>query len=119
MGAGPARGDLAAAAAKLAPITVHTTIANYQIRARYRYMPALVNYEKLTPSVQAVPVDEGFVDYATFLSALDAGGFAGTVAYERCSPLLGGGSTDNLDRYARKFVAYMRALRTGAAGASA
>jgi sugar phosphate isomerase/epimerase len=111
--------DLSAAAAKLAPLTIHTTLANYQMRPRYRYMPSLVNYEKLTPSVQAVPIDEGFVDYATFLSALDAGGFAGTVAYEMCSPLLGGGSMDNLDRYARKFVAYIRTLGAGVAGASA
>jgi sugar phosphate isomerase/epimerase len=105
-----------AAAAKLAPLTVHTTIANYQMRPRYRYMPALVNYERLTPSIQAVPIDEGFVDYRAFLSALDAGGFAGTVAYEMCSPLVGGGSAENLDRYARKFVVYMRALQTGATG---
>src|SRR5437763_1179565 len=76
--------DLAAAAAKLAPITVHTTIANYQMRPRYRYVPALVNYEKLTPSIQAVPIDEGFIDYRAFLAALEAGGFAGTVAYEMC-----------------------------------
>jgi hypothetical protein len=31
------------------------------------------------------------------------------VAYEMCSPLLGGGTEDNLDRYARAFVAWMRA----------
>jgi len=110
--------DLAAAAAKLAPLTVHTTIANYQMRPRYRYVPALVNYEKLTPSVQAVPIDEGFIDYPAFLSALDAGGFVGTVAYEMCSPLQGGGGVDNLDRYASKFVEYMRTLRppTSASG---
>jgi len=110
--------DLAAAAAKLAPLTVHTTIANYQMRPRYRYVPALVNYEKLTPSVQAVPIDEGFIDYPAFLSALDAGGFVGTVAYEMCSPLQGGGGVDNLDRYASKFVEYMRSLRptTSASG---
>jgi hypothetical protein len=58
--------------------------------------------------VGAVPIDEGFIDYRAFLLALEAGGFAGTVAYEMCSPLLGGGSVDNLDRYAGRFVAYMR-----------
>jgi sugar phosphate isomerase/epimerase len=100
--------DLLAAGAKLGPVTVHTTIANYQMRPRYRYVPALVNYEKLTPTVQAVPMDEGFIDYPAFLSALEGAGFAGTVAYEMCSPLLGGGSLENLDRYARKFVDYMR-----------
>jgi sugar phosphate isomerase/epimerase len=100
--------DLAAAAAKMAACTVHTTIANYQIRPRYRYIPKLVNYEKLTPTVQAVPIDEGFIDYQTFLTAMGAGGYSGAVAYEMCSPLLGGGSIENLDRYARKFLEFMK-----------
>lgn len=101
--------DLVEAARRLAPRTVHTTIANYQLRPRYRYVPSLVNYEPLTPTVQAVPMDEGFIDYAGFLAALDAAGFRGTVAYEMCSPLRGGGSVENLDAYARKFLEFMRA----------
>jgi len=103
--------DLAAAAARLAPRTVHTTVANYQIRPRYKYVPTLVNYEEQTPSVQAVPMDEGFIDYATFFAALEAGGFDGTVAYEMCSPLRGGGSEANLDTYARKFLEFMSCRR--------
>jgi len=103
--------DIVAAATKMAQITVHTTVANYQLRPRYKYMPALVNYEKLTPSIQAVPIDEGFIDYSAFLSALEAGGYCGAVAYEMCSPLRGGGSLDNLDRYARKFLEFMQAFR--------
>lgn len=100
--------DLVAAATKMAKVTVHTTIANYQLRPRFKYVPALVNYEKLTPSVQAVPIDEGFIDYTAFLSALEGGGYNGTVAYEMCSPLLGGGSVENLDRYARRFLEFIR-----------
>lgn len=100
--------DIVEAARRLAPRTVHTTIANYQLRPRYRYVPSLVNYETLTPTVQAVPMDEGFIDYAGFLATLEAGGFRGTVAYEMCSPLRGGGSADNLDAYARKFLEFMR-----------
>lgn len=113
--------DLGAAAAKMAKVSVHTTIANYQFRPRFKYVPALINYEKLTPSVQAVPIDEGFIDYTAFLSALEANGYNGTVAYEMCSPLLGGGSMENLDRYARKFLEFIRpfqrqASRSGEAG---
>ena len=67
-----------------------------------------MNYEKLTPSVQAVPMDEGFIDYGPFVDALEAGGFDGTVAYEMCSPLRGGGSMENLDAYARKFLEWLR-----------
>jgi sugar phosphate isomerase/epimerase len=111
--------DLAAAVAKMAPLTVHTTIANYQVRPQYRYVPGIVNYEKVTASVQAVPIDEGFIDYTKFLSALEAGRYNGAVAYEMCSPLSGGGSVENLDRYARKFLEFMRAFRRRVAGQSA
>ena len=80
--------DIVEAARRLAPRTVHTTIANYQLRPRYRYAPALVNYEKLTPSVQAVPMDEGFIDYRAFLAALKRAGLPGrshTKCARRCS----------------------------------
>jgi sugar phosphate isomerase/epimerase len=107
--------DIVSAAARMAAITVHTTVANYQVRPRYKYVPALVNYEAVTPSVQAVPIDEGFIDYTTFLGALEKGGYAGAVAYEMCSPLRGGGGIENLDRYAVKFLEFMRAFRQTAA----
>jgi len=107
--------DLIAAATKMASLTVHTTAANYQFRPRYKYVPALVNYEKVTAAVQAVPIDEGFIDYKGFLAALQAGGYSGAVAYEMCSPLLGGGSIANLDRYARKFLEFMDTCRPAAA----
>jgi len=103
--------DLGAAAAKMAKITVYTTTANYALRPRFRYHPTLVNYEKLLPTVQAVPMDEGFIDYRCFLAQMEAGGFEGPVAYEMCSPLRGGGAMENLDFYGRKFVSFMRALQ--------
>jgi sugar phosphate isomerase/epimerase len=99
--------DLEAAAAKMAGITVFTTTANYALRPRFRYHPTLVNYEKLLPTVQAVPMDEGFIDYRKFLAQLEKGGFQGPVAYEMCSPLRGGGSMENLDLYARKFLGFI------------
>jgi sugar phosphate isomerase/epimerase len=106
--------DLALAARKLAPVTVQTTVADYQLRPRFRYNAAVVNYEALTPAVQAVPMGEGFLNYSAFFDALREGGFDGAAAYEMCSPLLGGGSLENLDRYARRFIEYMRE-RSGAA----
>jgi sugar phosphate isomerase/epimerase len=110
--------DLAAAARKMAPITVHTTIANYQRRPRYRYDSAVVNYTALAPYVQAVPIDEGFIDYRSFLTGMRANGFNGSVAYEMCSPLEGGASLENLDRYARRFLEFFREFR-GAGSAAA
>jgi sugar phosphate isomerase/epimerase len=108
--------DLGSAAKFIGSLTVHTTFANYQLRPRFRYRPELVNYEALTPMVQAVPMDEGFIDYATFLSALQSVGFRGSVAYEMCSPLAGGGRLENLDGYASAFLHYMQRLTPTAVG---
>ena len=103
--------DLVTAAKKMARMTVHTTFANYQLRPRFRYLPQYVNFERMTPAVQAVPMDEGFIDNRGFLSAMEGAGFDGTVAYEMCSPLLGGGGVENLDRCARGFLDFMRGFR--------
>ncbi len=102
--------DLRQAAAALAPWMVHTTVADYQLRPRFQYNAPVVNYEPRTPLAQAVPMGEGFIDYQGFFGALQAAGYTGTVAYEMCSPLLGGGSEENLDRYARRFLAWCEAL---------
>ena len=103
--------DLDAAARKLAPLTVHTTVADYVLRPRYRYHPSVVNYTRETPLVQAVPMGEGVIDYRGFLTALADAGFQGTIAYEMCSPLLCGGSMESLDRCAKTFLAYMDSMR--------
>ena len=102
--------DLAAAAWKMAPVTCHTTAADYQKRPRFRYQPGVINYEAQTPWAQAVPMGEGFIDYAGFFKVMQANGYHGPAAYEMCSPLLGGGSIENLDRYARRFLEFLRKL---------
>jgi sugar phosphate isomerase/epimerase len=102
--------DLGAAARLLAPFTVHTTVADYQLRPTYKYDPALVNYTAGTPYAQAVPMGDGFIDYAAFWRALKDAGFNGSVAYEMCSPLLHGGDIGTLDRYARRFLEYAQKL---------
>jgi len=103
--------DLRRAARIMAPVTVYTTVADYQLRPRYVYNPALVNYERATASTLAVPMGEGFIDYEAFLGELCASGFAGSVAYEMCSPLRDGGSIEVLDRYARSFLSYIDRFR--------
>ncbi len=102
--------DLVEAARKMAPITCHTTAADYQLRPRFHYQPGVVNYEARAPWVQAVPMGEGFIDYAGFFQALREAGYRGPVAYEMCSPLLGGGSVENLDCYARRFLEFLARL---------
>lgn len=96
--------DLETAATRLGNHAIHTTIADYQLRPRYKYQPALINYEPQTPAVIAVPMGEGFIDYKLFLRALKTNGFRGSIAYEMCSPLMGGGGIENLDRCAKRFV---------------
>jgi sugar phosphate isomerase/epimerase len=103
--------DVCEAARLLAPLTVHTTVANYQRRDHYRYLPAQVSYERTPGRMQAVPMDQGFIDYQAFFDALESGGFNGAVAYEMCSPLLGGATLANLDRHARGFLEFMHARR--------
>lgn len=71
----------------------------------------MTSYTVLQPWMQAVPIDEGFIDYPAFLGALCEGGFAGTVAYEMCSPLRDGGSLETLDDYARRFVEFLAEVR--------
>ncbi len=102
--------DLAAAAREMAPFTAHTTVADYVRRPRFSYQPGLVNYTPEPDVVRAVPMGEGFIDYAAFFNGLLAGGYPsdGWVAYEMCSPLEGGGSEANLDRCARRFVSWMQ-----------
>lgn len=102
--------NIGRAASAMGGFTAFTTIANYELRPRYRYHPAEVNYESLLPAVQAVPIDEGFIEYPTFLRSLVEGGFHGPAAYEMCSPLRGGGSVENLDSCARRFIEYMHKL---------
>jgi sugar phosphate isomerase/epimerase len=57
-----------------------------------------------------VPMGEGFIDYAGFLRAMQGSGYRGPVGYEMCSPLKGGGSIENLDRYALRFLEFLRGV---------
>jgi sugar phosphate isomerase/epimerase len=102
--------DLYEAARLAAPYTAITTNADYITLPRFQYRPELVNYERALPDlVRAVPFGTGFIDYAAFFAGLRAGGFDGVATYEMCSPIRGGGALENLDRYARTYVEWMRA----------
>jgi len=89
----------------LAPHVVYTTLADYVHLPRFHYQPALINYRAAEPDlVRAVPMGDGDIDSLSFLQGLEAGGYDGPVAYEMCSPLRGGGSRENLDACARRFL---------------
>ncbi len=101
--------DLYEAARKMAPHTAITTNADYVRILRFRYQPALVNYARQEPDlVKAVKFGEGFIDYPAFFQGLSDGGFDGIANYEMCSPIRGGGAIENLDRYAKAYLTWMR-----------
>ncbi|MCC6170057.1 MAG: sugar phosphate isomerase/epimerase [Caldilineaceae bacterium] len=89
---------------------VHSHLTDFVRRTRYRYIPETVTYAEAGLEMIAVPVGQGDVDYAEFVAALAEIGYQGALAYEMCSPLVGGGSEANLDRCARQSLAYMQAL---------
>lgn len=100
--------DLAEAARHMGDRIIHTTVADYVKRPRFKYHnPGQGNvYERTLDEVRAVPPGEGFIDYGKFFDALRDNGYNGTVAFEMCSPLRGGGSFENLDRCAKKFLEF-------------
>jgi sugar phosphate isomerase/epimerase len=106
------RGEQLYEAAKAAaPHTVITTNADYVRFERFAYRPELVNYEhRPVPLVRAVPLGTGFIDYQAFFAGLVDGGFCGIATYEMCSPLRGGGEQENLDRYARAYLDWLKAF---------
>jgi sugar phosphate isomerase/epimerase len=100
--------DLYQAARQAAPFTAITTNADYIRVPRYRYQPALVNYERQPIDwVRAVPFGTGFIDYTAFFRGLRDGGFDGLAVYEMCSPLRGGGTLENLDACAARYLDWM------------
>jgi len=102
--------DPATAVRHMAPWIVHTTVADYVRRPRFRYHhPSYGNvYERVLDGVRAVAPGEGFIDHQRFFETLREVGYNGTVAFEMCSPIRGGGSISNLDNYARKFLEFIR-----------
>jgi sugar phosphate isomerase/epimerase len=101
--------DLFEAARRMAPHTACTTNADYVRLPRFRYRPEVVNYVPEPAMVRAVPFGEGSIDFAAFFAGLRQGGFDGVATYEMCSPLRGGGALSNLDRYARRYLEWMKA----------
>jgi len=100
--------QLRASVLKMKPYIVHTTAAQYVRHARYHYEHTLTNFLEQQDVIRAVPMDEGIVDYETFFTALRDIGYQGYIAYEMCEVLDGGGSLENLDKTARKFLQYMK-----------
>jgi len=100
--------ELEASAAELAQLVAYTTVADYEMLPRFRYDTRLINFIPETPELRAVPMGDGFIAYDSFFRGLRSGGFDGYAVYEMCSPLRGGGSRENLDACASRFVEWVR-----------
>lgn len=101
--------EIAAEAKRMAPHTAITTSADYVHLPRFHYRPDAVNYLPAEPSmVRAVPFGDGFIDYEGFFTGLAEGGFDGVSTFEMCSPLRGGGSEENLDFCARRYLEWVK-----------
>jgi sugar phosphate isomerase/epimerase len=103
--------QLKQAVIKMGPYIAYTTVADYVKHPRFVYDATLTNYLKRDDVIRAVPFGQGFIDYKAFFAGLREIGYQGYVAYEMCEVLDGGGSIENLDRTARRFLEYFRELQ--------
>ena len=95
---------------KFKGLMVHSHLTDFSRRTKYRYVPATVTYEEDGQEMVGVTPGEGKTDFREFVAALQEINYEGWLAYEMCSPLVGGGSEENLDRNATKTLEYMRGL---------
>lgn len=86
---------------------IYSTFADYKEIKRYQYSTELINYNPVKSAVKAVKMGEGFIQVKNYLELLNQSGFDGYIAYEMCSPILGGGSEKNLDEYAKHFLEFV------------
>lgn len=93
---------------KMKPYIVNTIAADYIRAPQYRYENTRTNYLKAEDVLRAVPMGEGIIEYETFFDALKDIGYQGHIVYELCEVLDGGGSEENLDRTAEKFLDYVK-----------
>jgi sugar phosphate isomerase/epimerase len=93
------------------PHIVHTTTADYEKHPRYKYEYLNTSYVEKVPQHRAVAMGEGYLDYETFINTLKEIGYQGYITYEMCEVLKGGGSIENLDKTAKKFLEYMEQFK--------
>ena len=96
---------------EMKPFIVNTIAADYISLPRYHYENHLTNYVDDKPVMRATAMGEGIIDYKTFIGTLKEIGYQGYIVYEMCEVLEGGGSIENLDRTARKFLEYVEQFK--------
>ena len=95
---------------KFGDLIVHSHLTDFVRRTKYRYLPATVDFEENGEEFVGVPPGKGPTDFREFVAALKEIEYDGWLSYEMCSPLVGGGSEENLDRCAAQTLQYMQGL---------
>jgi len=103
--------EIEASIYKLKPYIVNTIAADYLRMPQYRYENTKTNYLKADDVMRAVAMGDGIIDYETFFNTLKNIGYQGYIVYELCEVLEGGGSEENLDRTAKKFLEYVSRMK--------
>jgi sugar phosphate isomerase/epimerase len=86
----------------------HTHMTDFIRRDKFIYIPETVTFEKNGLEMIAVPIGKGETDYVEFIKALKEINYSGALSYEMCSPLVGGGGEENLDRCARETYEFVK-----------
>lgn len=95
---------------KFKGMIAHTHLTDFVRREKFKYVPETVTFEKNGLEMIAVPLGKGGIDYAEFINALKEVGYDGCLSYEMCSPLVGGGSEENLDRSAKESLNFVKSI---------
>jgi sugar phosphate isomerase/epimerase len=95
---------------KFKGMIVHTHLTDYIRRDKYKYVSETVTFDKNGIEMISIPIGKGNIDYKEFISALNEVGYEGSLSYEMCSPLVGGGSEENLDRSALESLVYLKQI---------
>ena len=95
---------------KFKGMIVHTHLTDYIRRDKYKYISETVTMEKNGMEMISIPIGRGSIDYREFITALHEVGYEGSLSYEMCSPLVGGGSEDNLDRSAAESLNHVKQI---------
>ena len=88
---------------KILPKMVYSTLADYKRILRSHHKGGF-GYEQDMPAFRACAMGDGIIDNAGFLDGIFKLGYDGYIAYELCADLEGGGSLENLDRCAKRFL---------------
>lgn len=95
---------------KFKGLIAHSHLTEFVRRPRFRYEPESVTFEETGVEVISVPLGQGDTNFSEFIASLLEVGFDGSLSYEMCSHMIGGGSEENLDRCAKESLRFLNKM---------